>query len=375
MKAEDSAVRLFSDRFGGTPEFVVRAPGRVNLMGDHTDYNGGFVLPMAVDLATWIAGRSRSDATVMLSSDGFGDAVLSLEDLDHGEPPWSEYVRGVAWALGPERLSGWEGAVTSELPIGAGLSSSAALELAAARSFAAVSAIDWDPLEMALDAQRAENDWVGMACGIMDQLSSAAGVEGHALLIDCRSLAIRATPLPPSVAVVVLDTRTRRRLVDSAYNERRQVCERSARALGVAALRDLDESVLSDSRLDELARRRVRHVLSENRRTVEAAEAMQAGDIDRLGMLMGESHASLRDDYEVSSPELDAMVEAAQATPGCVSARMTGAGFGGCAVALVHEAEVASFVEPALDGYRGATRRTGAAYVTMAVAGAELVPL
>ena len=229
----------FERRFGARPALVARAPGRVNLIGDHTDYNDGFVLPMAIDRAVWIALRPRRDDRVELHSLDFGEtARFTLGDPSlrsgqaraHGEG-WVEYVRGVAWALGDAGLetgSGWEGIVAGDVPLGAGLSSSAALELAAARAFAGLARLPWEPARMAKLAQRAENAWVGVNCGIMDQLISAAGREGHALLIDCRSLATRAVPIPASAAVVVLDTATRRGLVDSAYNERRAPSRGSA---------------------------------------------------------------------------------------------------------------------------------------------------
>jgi galactokinase len=231
-------------------------------------------------------------------------------------------------------LTGWEGTVSSRVPVGAGLSSSAALELAAARTFAATSNLKWDPVETAMLARKAEADWVGVQCGVMDQLVSAAGRKGHALLIDCRTLRIEPVPLPAGTAVVILDTGTRRQLADSGYNERRAQCEEAARELGVKALRDAEGRI---DRLGGVLQHRARHVVSENERTLQAAEAMRSGDAEKLGKLMNASHASLRDDYEVSTPALDAIVEIAQARPGCLGARMTGAGFGGCAVALVRE--------------------------------------
>ena len=375
VSAETEARLLFAEHFGGEPVYVVRAPGRVNLMGDHTDYNDGFVLPMAIDRGTWIALRPISDRRVNVVSSDFGRGSLRLDELRHGEPAWLEYVRGTAWALGPEGLIGWQGAVASDLPQGAGLSSSASFELATARAFAAASGSSWNAREAALAAQRGENEWVGMACGVMDQLTAAAGRAGHALLIDCRSLDITPVPLPAETTVVVLDTRRRRRLVDSAYNDRRSACERAAAAWGVAALRDLTAGDLAGPPpgLDEVTLRRVRHVVSENRRTQEAATALAAGDLAALGRLMAESHASLRDDYEVSTPELDAMVEAAGAAPGFIGARMTGAGFGGAVVALVRAGEADSFMAAALDAYRTATGAEGESYLCVAADGAELI--
>jgi len=342
MTGGDRAVSGFERRFGAPPALLVRAPGRVNLIGEHTDYNQGFVLPMAIDRSIWIALRPRKDRTVRAESLDFDEsAEFDLAALSHGGPGWAEYLKGSAWALlGEGRLPrGWEGVLSGDVPIGAGLSSSAALEVAALRAFAEVSELEWRPERMALLGQRAENGWVGVNCGIMDQLVSVCGREGHALLIDCRSLAIEAVPLPARTRVVILDTSTRRGLVASAYNERREACERAARLLGVDALRDVGAAFVEarGAWLDATTLRRARHVASENERTLAAADAMRHGDAPTLGALMSQSHASLRDDFQVSTPALDAMVECALAVDGCYGARMTGAGFGGSVVALVRE--------------------------------------
>lgn len=373
-----AVLRGFGEHFDGGPSVVVRAPGRVNLIGEHTDYNDGFVLPLAIERAVWIALRPRNDRTVGVWSTDFDQwAELDLDDLDHGPPKWSEYLRGTAWALGQagHRLQGWEGTLGSDVPIGAGLSSSAALELATARAFAAVSGLAWDPADMARLAQRAENEWVGVNCGIMDQMISASGRQDHAVLIDCRSLETRPAPLPAGTVVVILDTATRRGLVGSAYNERRARCEAAASHFGVAALRDVTPEQLEAraTDLDETTARRARHVVTENARTLAAAEAMVACDAERLGQLMDASHESLRDDFEVSSDELDAMVEIARAQPGCHGARMTGAGFGGCAVALVDGQESARFVAAVSAAYRQRTGLDPQIYVTGASPGAAVV--
>ncbi len=240
---------------------MVRAPGRVNLIGEHTDYNDGFVLPLAIDRAVWIALRPRVDRQVLAHSFDFAASVtFALDRIERTNGDWAEYVKGVAWALQESRhvLRGWEGVIAGDVPVGAGLSSSAALELAVARAFAAVSDLPWDAARMAKLGQRAENEWVGVRCGIMDQMISATGRAGHALLIDCRTLHTEAVPLPPGTVVVVLDSATRRGLVDSAYNERRGQCESAARAFGVAALRDVsaDRFEAEAGRLDEVTRRR-----------------------------------------------------------------------------------------------------------------------
>ena len=370
--------RLFAERFGKPAAIVVRAPGRVNLIGEHTDYNDGFVLPFAIDRAVWIALRPRSDREVHAWSSEFTEtAEFALDRLERGGPSWSEYVKGTAWALqgAGHRLSGWEGVIGSDVPIAAGLSSSAALELATARAFAETSPIAWDPSAMARLAQRAENEWVGVHCGIMDQMISAVGREGHAVLIDCRTLDTTAVPFPENVAVVILDTATRRGLVDSAYNERRRQCEAAAAFFGVAALRDVTPQMLETRAhgLDTTTARRARHVVTENARTLAAAEAMRRGNRAALGTLMNESHDSLRDDFEVSSPALDAMVEISQMQRGCRGARMTGAGFGGCAVALVDSDARPAFVERVTAEYERRTRLVPRLYVTGATAGAARI--
>lgn len=368
---------LFSERFREPPATVLRAPGRVNLIGEHTDYNDGFVLPLAIDRAVWIALRPRADRAVHVWSSEFTEtAQFALDRLERGGggPSWSEYVKGTAWALegAGHRLSGWDGVIGSDVPIAAGLSSSAALELATARAFAATSRITWDPAAMARLAQRAENEWVGVNCGIMDQMISAVGREGHAVLIDCRTLDTKAVPLPANVVVVILDTATRRGLVDSAYNERRRQCEAAAAFFGVAALRDVTPDMLAARAggLDATAARRARHVVTENARTLAAADAMCGGDAAVLGTLMNESHDSLREDFEVSSPALDTMVEIAQTQRGCHGARMTGAGFGGCAVALVDRDTSPDFVEQVAAEYERRTRLVPRLYPTGATAGA-----
>ena len=360
---------------------LAHAPGRVNLIGDHTDYNDGFVLPMAIDRAVWIAFRPRDDSEVRAHSLDFNDDLsFDAGDVTHGPRGWGEYVRGVAWVLGETTsrqgaaLRGWDGVVAGDVPLGAGLSSSAALELATARALATASDLAWEPAAMARLAQRAENEWVGVNCGIMDQLISAAGVAGHALLIDCRSLVTRPVPLPADVAVVVLDTTTRRGLVDSEYNERRARCESAAAHFGVRALRDVDEHAFAEraDSLDDVTRRRARHVITENVRVLAAAEALGVGNIRRVGELMTDSHRSLRDDFEVSRAELDAMVQIALAEEGCYGARMTGAGFGGCAVALVARDAAERFAAAVARRYENEVGLTPAVYVCAASAGASV---
>ncbi len=394
---------VFRDRFDGWPAVRVRAPGRVNLIGEHTDYNDGFVLPLAIDRAVGIALRPRADGRVRLWSTDYGEAAaFDPADVVNQAPAapapaapapgWAAYVMGAAWALreAGHEPTGWDGVVGGDVPVGAGLSSSAALTMASLRAFAAVSAIPWQPLPMARLAQRVENDWVGVSCGIMDPLISAVGREGHAVLIDCRTLDTRPVPLPGGATVVILDTATRRELVGSAYNERRRQCETAAAHFGVPALRDVTPAMVAEAEagagrvrpgqrpgadgsggLDEIALRRARHVVTENARTLAAADALAEGDASTVGRLMDGSHASLSRDFEVSSPELDAMVEAARAA-GCHGARMTGAGFGGCAVALLDTAAADAFIEATMAGYRDRTGLAPRAYRTTGAAGVEV---
>ena len=377
MSLADKVQQRFTAELGEEPAYIVRAPGRVNLIGEHTDYNDGFVFPMAIDRATYIALRPRNDKKVVaISIDMDERREFALYDLPRPvNTEWIDYLIGVAWALQGRgiELRGWEGVVSGDVPIGSGLSSSAALELATARAFHCVSDFEWDAAEMALACQAAENEWLGVKCGIMDQMISAAGVEDRALLIDCRSLETFTAPLPAGTVVVILDTGTRRGLVDSKYNERRAQCEAAARHFGVTALRDVEVATFARRahELDPLIRQRARHVISENERTLQARDAMNAGDALLLGQLMVESHISLRDDFEVSSGALDAIVDCANAEAACYGARMTGAGFGGCAVALVRAEQADGFVKRVEARYRAATGIEPALYVTRASKGAE----
>jgi len=379
MSLQTRVAEAFRSRYGSDPAVVVRAPGRVNLIGEHTDYNDGFVFPMAIDRAAWIALRPRGDGRVVATSLDFDETrEFDLARLEKGKKEgWIEYLKGTAWALqeAGHSLSGFEGIVAGDVPLGAGLSSSASIEMATARAFAAVSGLPWKPAPMALLGQKAENQWVGVNCGIMDQLISAAGVADKALLIDCRSLETQAVPLPRGTVVVILDTATRRGLVDSAYNERRAQCEAAAKLFGVKALRDVtsDRLAARARELDPTTLRRARHVVTEDERTVAAAEAMRADDAGRLGQLMNESHESLRHDFEVTNDGLNAMVDEARRGPGCFGARMTGAGFGGCAVALVAADRSEAFVRQVEAGYRKATGLDPKVYVCRATNGAEIV--
>ena len=366
----------FREKIGGAPTHLVRAPGRVNLIGEHTDYNDGFVMPMAIDRATWIALRPRADSTVILHSLDHGEtATFDSAHVTKDKMTWREYPKGVTHVLAAAGypLRGWEGVTACDVPMGAGLSSSASYELAIARAFASVSGFPWNAPQMALLGQKAENEWVGVKCGIMDQMISAVGEDGKAVLIDCRDLSLKAAPLPQGTVVVILDTMTRRGLVESAYNERRRQCQEASAHFGVKALRDVTAATFAarQGELGEITRKRARHVISENDRTQAAAIAMKNGDAKELGLLMNASGDSLRVDFEVTNRELDIIVDLARKAPGCHGARMTGAGFGGCAVALVAAASAKAFADQVSAEYKKATQRDPAVYVTRPVAGAS----
>ena len=378
MDISNLVVKTFKEQFDGDPRLLVRAPGRVNLIGEHTDYNDGFVLPMAIDRAVWIALRPRHDRQVCIYSVDYDETAKFYLEAMQKSKGWVEYIKGVASELQHSNflLQGWDGVLGGDIPKGAGLSSSAGVELAATRAFSEASNIDWHPSFMAQIGQKAENNWVGVNCGIMDQMVSAAARAGHALFLDCRSLEYEHVPLPENVAVVVMDTSTRRGLVDSAYNERRTQCEAGAAYMGVKALRDVSlERFDSEGRMikDEVVMRRTRHIVSENQRVLDAVSALHAGDVVRLGRLFNESHVSLRDDFEVTNEALNQIVDAAQAYPACFGARMTGAGFGGCAVALVERNQVSEFVSVVMAEYRHISNLDAEMYVCQPSEGASSI--
>ncbi len=372
-------ISRFEQRFGHRPAFLARAPGRVNLIGEHTDYNDGFVLPMAIDREVAVVGAPRDDRRIRLYALNFDDeAGFALDQLQRGEPAdWSDYPRGVAWALREAGfdLAGFDGVLYGDVPIGSGLSSSAAIEMAVFMAFAACqpALAGLDRVRAAKLAQRAENVFVGVNCGIMDQFVSALGQAGHALFIDCRSLDYAPVPMPGGTAVVVVDTAAPRSLAASAYNERRAQCEAAARLLGVPALRDLSPEIFAQRRatLPALVAQRAEHVIYENRRVLDAVAALRAGDVATFGRLMNASHDSLRDLYEVSSPELDAVVEIARGVSGVYGARMTGAGFGGCAIALAEQTAVDALRDAVMREYPARTGRQPSIYVCTANDGAS----
>ena len=353
------------------PERTYRAPGRVNLIGDHTDYNEGFVLPLAIDFDCVVRAQPREDGRVVLRSlDRPGEVDVAADgstDPTTVEPPWGRYAAGVVRTLAERgrEAAGLEATITSTIPLGGGLSSSAALEVAVALALCDAAQFSLPQLELARACQEAEIVATGMPCGIMDQLASLAGSRDRALLIDCRSLEIEHIPLPPRLAVLVIDSGMPRELVDSAYAERQRACKMTAARLGVPALRDATpEQVAGEPR--------ARHVVSENARVLAAAEALASGDLATLGRLLAESHASLRDDFEVSTPELDVLVEKL-IEAGALGARLTGAGFGGCVVGIASRDKAAMVVETAAGHYWSETGHQPHAFVCRAVDGAGRV--
>ncbi|MHB1244497.1 MAG: galactokinase [Gaiellaceae bacterium] len=349
-----------------------RAPGRANLIGDHTDYNDGFVLPVAIDLGCTVRARPRTDGVVRLRSlDVEGEVELAADGstLPGDVPqPWGRYAAGVVGTLAERGRPavGIDAVISSTIPLGAGLSSSAALEVALALALCDAAGLELPRVELALACQQAEQVATGVPCGIMDQLASLAGRHNHALLIDCRTLEVEPIRLPPRLAVLIVHSGVSRELVDSAYAERRESCATIAALLGVPALRDATPGQVADEP-------RARHVVSENARVLEAARALEDGDVDALGPLLDASHQSLRDDFEVSTPELDALVKALR-DAGALGARLTGAGFGGCVVGLAGRDAADRIVETAAGRYWAQTGHQPRAFVFRAVDGAGRIP-
>jgi len=366
------------------PEAAAFAPGRVNLIGEHTDYNEGFVLPAAVDRGVAVAGRRVTGETFILHAVDLGERCTFTRGTLERDPgqSWADYFKGVVWALSNRGIEvpTCEAAITGDIPQGAGLSSSAAYEVATVRLLSALGGFELPSVEIAKLAREAENGFVGVACGIMDQMASTFGEQGKALLLDCRSLEHQAVEIPAGLKIVVVNSGVRHALASSEYNKRRAECEEGVRILaglrpGVRSLRDVgpDDEARFFGALPPIVRKRCRHVVSENARVLDAVTAMRSGDTARLKILTAASHASLRDDYEVSCPELDILVELALALPICHGARLTGAGFGGSTVNLVETAAVVSFSKTVASGYRSRTGRTADIYVFEPSAGARLL--
>lgn len=353
---------------------VYRAPGRVNLIGEHTDYNEGFVFPAAIDLYTRVTLAPRDDRKLLVHTESFSDDIeIDLDDSRaKASGHWSDYVRGVALMLerAGHRLKGADLDVRSTVPIGSGLSSSAALEVAAGYALLGTSGHEIDRLELAKVCQQAENEFVGIGCGIMDQFIACFGQSGHSLMLDCRSLEYRLAPLPPDVRLVICNTMIRHELAASEYNNRRAECEAGVRHVatfrpGVRALRDvtIDDLESYGGDLPETIRKRCRHVITENVRVEEAASVLEQGGLQAFGELMAASHRSLKEDYEVSCAELDTMVELATQVEGVYGARMTGGGFGGCTINLVKAESVGEVTLSVAEGYERATGLVPEIYV------------
>jgi galactokinase len=377
---------LFRDLTGGVPDAAVFAPGRVNLIGEHTDYNEGYVLPAALSRGVAVMGRRIPGSEFVIHSADLGSTCRFSLDAIEKDPlhPWADYFKGVAWALFIRGLPlvPCEVVVTGDLPQGAGLSSSAAYEVASTILLKTLGGFDLPTLEVAKLAREAESGFVGVSCGIMDQVASAFGEKGCALLLDCRTLGREVVAIPPGLKIVVVNSGVKHNLASSEYNQRRAECTRGVKALGlvmpgVTSLRDVTpEDLESHAReMDPIALKRCRHVVLENNRVLEAVKALRSGDRATLSTLMLDSHSSLRDDYEVSCPELDVLVEVAISMPYCHGARLTGAGFGGCTVNLVDEAAVGSFSGAVESGYNARTGRKAQTYVFEPSAGARLIDL
>ncbi|MGL5161930.1 MAG: galactokinase [Plesiomonas shigelloides] len=378
----DNVKNAFKATLGYAPTHIVQAPGRVNLIGEHTDYNDGFVLPCAINYQTVVAAAKRDDNIVRVISVDYGNAQdefdLTQEIAFQHDKMWANYIRGVVKCLLARgfQFTGADIAVSGNVPQGAGLSSSAALEVVIGQTFKVLFNLEISQAEIALNGQQAENEFVGCNCGIMDQMISAEGSQQHAMLLDCRSLDTTSVSMPEELAVVIINSNKKRGLVDSEYNTRREQCEAVAAIFGVKALRDvtLEQFNQKSHELDPLLRKRARHVITENYRTLDAAQALSQHDMQRMGRLMAESHASMRDDFEITVSEIDTLVAMVKEVIGeRGGVRMTGGGFGGCVVALVPHDLVAS-VQAVVDAnYEAQTGLKAAIYVCQAMDGAGLV--
>ncbi|UGA52261.1 MULTISPECIES: galactokinase [Dickeya] len=373
---------VFQQQFGYPATLTVQAPGRVNLIGEHTDYNDGFVLPCAINYSTTISAAPRDDRQIRVIAVDY-DNQQDLFSLDapiehHPQWQWANYVRGVIKHLKTrsDAFGGADLVISGDVPQGAGLSSSASLEVAVGKAIQALYQLPLDNVALALNGQEAENQFVGCNCGIMDQMISAQGKRGHALLIDCRSLETRAVSMPDNVAVMIINSNVKRGLVDSEYNTRRQQCEAAARHFQVKALRDVSEADFAAKvdGLDEVVARRARHIITENARTLAAADALTRGDLRQMGELMAASHASMRDDFAITVPPIDTLVDMVKAVIGDEGGvRMTGGGFGGCIVALIPQQHVTAVQNAVMRDYPAKTGLQPTCYVCQASPGAGYV--
>jgi galactokinase len=380
----DVLTARFREMFGPNPH-IFRAPGRVNVIGEHTDYNDGFVMPAAIEFYTWVAAAKRGDRVLEAYSDHFDEKIsLSLDGL--AGPPrrhWSDFIRGVAAVLqnAGYNLAGANLLIHGEIPLGAGLSSSASLEVATALALGSLSGIDIPRLDLVKLCQKAEHEYVGTRCGIMDQFIAVFGAAGHALMLDCRSLEYRLLPVPRDLRLVVCNSMVRHELASGEYNRRCVDCEEGVKLLrphlpGIRALRDVSVADLEAWKqvLPATVYRRCRHVVTENQRVLAAAKALQSGDADQFGHLMYQSHSSLRDDYQVSCRELDLLVDLASSSSGVYGARMTGGGFGGCTVNLLKADASDSFAEHISQAYQQVTGIIPEIYVCEPAQGVQSWP-
>ncbi|MCD4824045.1 MAG: galactokinase [Phycisphaerae bacterium] len=375
--------KTFAKTFGPKPAGVVAAPGRVNLIGEHTDYNDGFVLPIAIELRTLAAWSPRDDGRIALASvqqPGRNVELDLCEPIEKAEPKWANYPKGVAAGLRAKglELPACNILFDSSVPIGSGLSSSASLEVAAGLALLAAAGGAMDGYELALLCQKAEHEFAGTPCGIMDQAISVLGTAGHAMLLDCRDGSRKQIPFgSPETVLLVCDTQVAHELSDGGYEARRWQCYSAAEKLGIPALRDADgqtvAKVLADENFTEKEKMRVRHVVGEIGRTLQAVNALNAGDLAAFGRLMYESHESLRDDYEVSCEELDEIVEIARSLDGVLGARMTGGGFGGCAIVLCQADHAANIQTTIEDKFLAKFSNPCRIFPTHAAAGAEII--
>jgi galactokinase len=392
MHPKDLVTQTFRQRFGKDPAYLALAPGRVNILGEHVDYNDGFVLPAAIDRATYVAFAptdDNSERSTLVAADFAEEASFTPQGIPAKTgadgaplPEWARYPAGVAWALteAGHPTPALNAVFASDVPRGSGLSSSASVEMAFAIAWQTLGGWELTPMQRALLGQKAENQYVGVNCGIMDQFASACGVADKLLLLDCRSLEWQTLPVPEDVAIVIADTSARRKLTDGAYNQRRDACEQAVQILsahlpGIKALRDV--SVADFNRLRDqlpgLVEKRARHVIEEIERSRRAIPLLEQGNIRAFGKIMNECHASLRDYFEVSIPELNTMVEIAQSLPDCFGARLTGAGFGGCTVNLVEKSAAQALAADLARQYETKTGLKPEIYICKASDGARLV--
>lgn len=373
---------VFSCVFGETPTHVIQAPGRVNLIGEHTDYNDGFVLPCAINYQTVVAARKREDNLIRVVAVDYDNEMdefdLTQDIVFQPNKMWSNYIRGVMQGLiaGGYVFQGMDIAVTGNVPQGAGLSSSAALEVVIGQTVKVLYNLEISQAEIALNGQQAENQFVGCQCGIMDQMISAEGRENNAMLLDCRSLETTSISMPKEMAVIIVNSNKQRGLVDSEYNTRRKQCEDAARVFGVSALRDVTLEQFNEKigELDTIVAKRARHVITENARTLEAADALRLNDLKRMGELMAQSHLSMRDDFDITVTEIDTLVDIIKEVIGeRGGVRMTGGGFGGCVVALAPPFLVDEIKAAVVAKYHAATGLKETIYVCQAKDGAGLV--